>query len=232
MTSIPGLGALIGVPAVLAGALTTLSEVRDRLTTVVRSTAVLPAMGRAIDGMAGDTSALDDIRTAIVKVAEATSRLPQVAKATAVLPGMDRRMEVIESAMPTLVEVQQHLAELPEAIRRMTTTLTDLQESVTQLDRNVAGLQRSIDPLAPSMTRLDSDVLTLHKAIEPLGRLAKRVPGGKRSSGRPVDSRRQARRRAWPLVHAQRRRPAARLPGRDRLQNLRGRSASPGETWT
>ena len=62
----------------------------------------------------------------MVKVAAATQPLPEVAEATAVLPGMDQRMATIEGAMPTRVEVQEHLADLPETIRGMTTVLEKL----------------------------------------------------------------------------------------------------------
>jgi hypothetical protein len=55
--------------------------------------------------------------------------------------------------MPVLVEVQRHLAQLPET---MGTLLTALDE-----------LNRSVD--------------TLQAVVEPMGRLANRVPGGKKA---------------------------------------------------
>lgn len=46
--------------------------------------------------------------------------------------------------------------------------------------RMTIDLRSAIELLAPSMARLDGDVITLRGAVEPLGRLAGRVPGGKR----------------------------------------------------
>ncbi len=61
-------------------------------------------------------------------------------------------MAKIEGAMPVLVEVQQHLAQLPETIE---------------------SLNANIDELQTLMGRL-------HDSLEPLGRLADRIPGGGR----------------------------------------------------
>jgi predicted nuclease with TOPRIM domain len=90
-------------------------------------------------------------------------------------------MATIEEAMPTLIEVQEHLADLPDAMRSMTRILEKLQASVEHQDENVAVLHRSLEPLDSSMGRLDGDVTALHAALEPLGRLAERLPGGRRS---------------------------------------------------
>ena len=71
-------------------------------------------------------------------------------------------MKTIEEAMPTLVEVQQHLRELPETM---------------------AELQAALVPLI--------------EAADTLGRVARRLPGGRRGGGpRPPKGRRSPADRA------------------------------------
>jgi hypothetical protein len=102
---------------------------------------------------------LREVREDTRRMADNTDSLPEVrdalaevARATRVLPLMDERMAHIEEAMPVLVEVQQHLARLPESIE---------------------GLNAGMSELVGLMDRL-------HESLEPLGRLADRVPGGRR----------------------------------------------------
>jgi hypothetical protein len=71
------------------------------------------------------------------------------------LPDIERRMQAIEkdmhtiqAAMPTLVEVQQHLRDLPDTM---------------------AELQAALVPLI--------------EAADTLGRVARRLPGGRRGGG-------------------------------------------------
>jgi hypothetical protein len=81
---------------------------------------------------------------------------------------MDRRMATIEDAMPTLVEVQKHLANLPEIIE-------GLQSGIDRMTELLEGLMGSLQ-------RLDGDVESLQASIEPLGRVADRIPGGRKQS--------------------------------------------------
>jgi uncharacterized protein (DUF3084 family) len=72
-------------------------------------------------------------------------------------------MASIDSAMPTLVEVQQHLAKLPETMATLGTGLGQLSALMEQL--------------LGSLERLDRNVTALQESIEPLGRIADRLPG-------------------------------------------------------
>jgi hypothetical protein len=82
------------------------------------------------------------------------------------MAAMDRRMASIQEAMPVLVEVQQHLAKLPEAI-------DSLQSGIDRLGGLMEGLLTSVD-------RLDGDVGSLQQSIEPVARVADKLPGGNR----------------------------------------------------
>jgi hypothetical protein len=62
-----------------------------------------------------------------------------------------------------LVQVQQHLERLPEAIET--------------LARDLAKLPELLDRMLVSLDRLDGTVATLQASVEPLGRIANRVPG-------------------------------------------------------
>ena len=130
---------LASLPADVVGALRLLPALMDRLDAIAESTAPLPEVRDAILGVSRDA---------------------------AVLPAMDDRMATIESAMPVLVEVQQHLARLPE-------TIETLGEGVTRLSDLLGQLLTSLD-------RLDENVTALHGSVEPLGRIANRLPGGNR----------------------------------------------------
>jgi ABC-type transporter Mla subunit MlaD len=130
---------IVAVPGELAAALRTLPEVLDTLRRV----------GDDTRRMADNTAELPDVR----------AQLEQVAEMASVLPRMDERMATIEGAMPVLVEVQQHLARLPE-------TLEGLSAGIAELVGLMEGLQTSLGHL--------------HESLEPLGRLADRIPGGNR----------------------------------------------------
>lgn len=94
--------------------------------------------------------------------------LQRVADATGVLSTMDGRMEQIEKSMPVLVEVQQHLARLPDSI-----------ESIGgALDRLATMLERLLD----SIETLDRRVGALEESMKPIARVADRLPGGRRPS--------------------------------------------------
>jgi hypothetical protein len=120
----------------------------------------LPSMARNLDTM---TSIL-------AKVAADTRALPglhkdmrKVGDATAILGPMDERMANIEKTMPILVEVQRHLAQLPETIEA--------------LDDRIARLSEVLEKMLETMNHLDTSVVDLQGAVEPVGRLASRLPG-------------------------------------------------------
>ncbi len=71
--------------------------------------------------------------------------------------------------MPVLVEVQQRLSTLPEA---METIGSGLERLATLMDR----LQVSIDAL-------DRNVEALRASLEPIGRVADRLPGNRKPAG-------------------------------------------------
>jgi hypothetical protein len=120
---------IVSVPGELVAALRVLPEVLETLTKV----------GDDTRRMADNTAELPDVR----------ARLEEVSELAGVLPRMDERMAMIEAAMPVLVEVQQHLARLPETIE---------------------GLNAGIAELVGLMERLQ-------ESLEPLGKLADRIPG-------------------------------------------------------
>lgn len=129
---------IVSAPGELATSLRTLPELL-----------ALRKVGDDTRRMADNTAELPDVR----------AQLEQAAEMTSVLPQMDRRMATIEEAMPVLVEVQQHLARLPETIE---------------------GLNRGIAELVGLMDGLQASLGHLHESLEPLGRLADRIPGGSR----------------------------------------------------
>jgi len=94
--------------------------------------------------------------------------LSRVVGATDVLPTMDGRMAEIESSMPVLVEVQQHLSRLPETIET--------------LGAGIDSLATLLNRLLASMETLDGNAGSLRVSLEPIGRIADRVPGNRRAS--------------------------------------------------
>lgn len=136
----------------------------DRLPTLpldlLSALKVLPDMARDTAAMAKHTAVLEE-------VAEATRALPvlhndmaRVAEATESISRIDERLATIEAAMPVLVEVQQHLAQLPETMDR--------------LELRLAELSATLD--------------TLQESLGPIGRLALRMPGGRRAEKRSAES--------------------------------------------
>jgi hypothetical protein len=71
--------------------------------------------------------------------------------------------------MPVLVEVQQHLAALPEV---MGTIGTGLEQLAALMDRLLASIEM-----------LDGNVNGLKDSLEPIGRVADRIPGNRKSGG-------------------------------------------------
>jgi hypothetical protein len=108
---LPGLGPLIAIPADVVGTLRALPRLFAQIDAMAQATRSLPRMEAAISKVSEDTRALTTLSEHMAQVAEATGPLPEVADAAQVLPPMYERMTGIESAMPTLVEVQQQLAD-------------------------------------------------------------------------------------------------------------------------
>src|SRR3954452_15459831 len=109
----------------------------------------LPAISRATQRMAEHTEVLPEVAAATRTLPELEREMTRVAEATELIAVMDTRMAAIADAMPVLIEVQRHLAQLPETIER-------LDGRITELSALLGGLQES---------------------LEPLGRIARRLPG-------------------------------------------------------
>ena len=92
--------------------------------------------------------------------------MAKVAERTEGIQTMDGRMANIEATMPVLVDVQKDLAQLPEMIARLDDRIEKLSVLLAELSESVEGLQRSITPL---------------------GRIAGRMPGGKKPAKHELD---------------------------------------------
>src|SRR6478672_5452136 len=123
---------------------------------IVNALRVLPGMARDTASMAKSTAVLSDVAAATSTLPELREEMRRVAKATEQIGQIDGRMATIEAAMPVLVEVQQHLSQLPEIMLR-------LEGQLNQLSEKLDGLQTS---------------------LHPIGRLANRMPGGRRAERR------------------------------------------------
>ena len=66
---------------------------------------------------------------------EINERLAEVAAGASLLPDIDRRMQTIEAAMPTLVEVQHGLRELPRVLAELQAALGPLIEAADTFGR-------------------------------------------------------------------------------------------------
>ena len=157
MPSLNPLG-IASLPAEVINALRVLPVLAEQLERIASHTDELPAMREGIEGVERDTAHLES-------VSSDTSALHSLKEQ---MGAMDNRMASIEEAMPVLVEVQQHLAQLPEAIET-------LQSGIDRM----CGL---IEGLLTSMDRLDGDVGSLQQVIEPVARVADKLPGGNRRS--------------------------------------------------
>ena len=79
---------------------------------------------------------------------------------------MEKRIETIAAAMPTLVEVQNNLADLPDTMAR--------------LDERLDYMTALLDRMVVAVESLAVSVDELQESLGPVGRLARRVPGGRR----------------------------------------------------
>ncbi|MDQ3934490.1 MAG: ATP-binding cassette domain-containing protein [Actinomycetota bacterium] len=151
------IGRVIGVPAELIAGLRVLPKLARDMEAVREATEAMPDVRQATTDMERHTRALPDVLDSLNTVAEGI----------AMLKPMDERMQTIEGAMPVLVEVQQHLAQLPE-------TMDSLDAGVKEMSANLDRLLIALEQLSANLTSLDG-------AMGPIGRLAQRIPGGKRT---------------------------------------------------
>jgi hypothetical protein len=151
----PPLSRLLGVPASVASALRVLPQIAEHTEAM---TGLLQRILSAIDGVSTDTEALPAL----------SKNMQRVGDATAVLEPMDARMAAIEAAMPVLVEVQGHLARVPDTLER-------LDVAMAQLSGQLERMLGSLDTLAESVD-------SLQEGLGPLGRLASRWPRRSRNA--------------------------------------------------
>jgi hypothetical protein len=126
---------------------------------ILNALRVLPGMARDTASMAKSTSVLADVAKATSALPELRAEMARVATATEEISKIDGRMANIEAAMPVLVEVQQHLSQLPEVMLR-------LEAQLGELSKGLEDLQAS---------------------LLPIGRLARRMPGGRRAERLAAD---------------------------------------------
>jgi len=108
VAGLPSLSGVTGIPADAIAALRRLPEIAENTQVMKEHTAALERVADALDRVAADTG---------------------------VLRQMDERMATIEAAMPVLVEVQGHLAQLPEIIEGLLASVGTLQSAVEPLGR-------------------------------------------------------------------------------------------------
>lgn len=120
---------------------------------IVNALRVLPAIARNTEQMAKSTEVLGKVADDLGALHDLRTEMSRVAAATEEIGRIDARMANIEAAMPVLVEVQQHLSQLPEIMLR--------------LEAQIGELSKSLEDLQSSLT--------------PIGRLARRMPGGRRA---------------------------------------------------
>ena len=106
---------IASLPAELVAHLRVLPRIAERLTEVARHTDGMKHNTDVLEQVAADTKALQDLNAQMTRI--------------------DERMATIEGAMPVLVEVQQHLAQLPEAIERLCVLMEGLEESLQPIGR-------------------------------------------------------------------------------------------------
>jgi hypothetical protein len=116
-------GRTLAAPGRLAGA------TRD-LESIEHDTRSLPDIERSMCSIAKDTDLLNQVARDIAEVAQATSML---------------EMATIEGAMPVLVEVQRHLALVPEKLEHLDQRLGELSATLERLMVGMEPLSRVAD---------------------------------------------------------------------------------------
>ena len=95
-----------------------------------------PPAPREVEKIARSTASLPRVEAAIDKVADDAS----------VLPAMYERMAAIEEAMPTLVDVQRRLADLPSTMEHLEGEMGGLGETLTRLLASLDKYRPAIGP--------------------------------------------------------------------------------------
>lgn len=153
---LPSLDRIAALPADVIAALRMIPEIAEHTRAMEEHTASLTEVARALRDVSADTDALPGLREEMGKVA-------------GLIDAMDSRMATIEEAMPVLVEVQRHLAQLPDTMGR--------------LDEGIERLSGLMERILTALDGLNGSVDTLQSAVEPMARLASRVPGQKKGQG-------------------------------------------------
>jgi hypothetical protein len=168
--SLPSLGGLTAMPADAVAALRMLPEIAENTRAMKEHTAALARVADALDRVAASTDALPGMK----------QEIGQIGKTVAGLDGVDKRVEAIEAAMPVLVEVQRHLAALPETMGRLDKGIAGLDKGTKRLDKGIAGLSELMERILTGLDGMNASVETLQGAVGPLASLAGRVPGRKK----------------------------------------------------
>ncbi|MGH2763465.1 MAG: hypothetical protein ACRDL4_17325 [Thermoleophilaceae bacterium] len=96
---------------------------------------------------------------------------PRLVQSLHVLPDLHRRLEEIERHTEAMVENTASMERSTAALARKVPELVDLTKVVAELQISLVTMERTIQGLA--------------EATEPLGRLAGRLPGGRRTEALP-----------------------------------------------
>lgn len=170
MAGLPSLNSFTGVPADAIAALRMLPEIAENTRAMKEHTAALTRVADALDRVAGYTGALPTMG----------EEIEQIGKTVNGLDGVDDRVAAIEAAMPVLVEVQRHLAALPETMDRLDKGIAGLDKGTKRLDKGIAGLSELMERILTGLDGMNASVETLQGAVGPLASLAGRVPGRKK----------------------------------------------------
>jgi methyl-accepting chemotaxis protein len=114
---------------------------------------MLPQIAENTKSMAADTARLREVSQILERITKDTGP-------------MSERIEVIADSMPVLVEVQGHLAELPETMAR--------------LEQRLDALTVLIERMLASVQAVGENVGEIQESIGPVSRLARRLPGQRR----------------------------------------------------
>ena len=158
---LPSLDRISALPADVLASLRTIPEIVENTRAMTEHTAQLDRVADALDRVAADTAALPGLRE-------------EMAEVSGTVGALDARLAAVEAAMPVLVEVQSHLAALPETMGR-------LEKGIEGLDGGIEQLSGLMERILTAVAGLNDSVETLQGAVGPMGRLASRMPGQKKS---------------------------------------------------
>jgi DNA repair ATPase RecN len=112
---------------------------------------------RILPEIAANTKAMSEHTARLVGVSDILERITQDTSPT------NERIETIADSMPVLVEVQRHLAELPETMAR--------------LEQRLDNLTVLMERMITSVETVTESVAEIQESIGPVSRLARRLPG-------------------------------------------------------